>query len=91
VFVTPEYNRSIPAALKNAIDYLYAEWHNKAAGFVSYGLHGGIRAVEQLRQTMGESRSPTYTPKSRSTSLPTSTSPAPASASALLINGKKTP
>jgi hypothetical protein len=37
VFVTPQYNRSIPAALKNAIDYLYGEWNNKAAGFVSYG------------------------------------------------------
>ena len=37
VFVTPEYNRSIPAVLKNAIDFLYAEWNDKAAGFVSYG------------------------------------------------------
>lgn len=54
VFVTAEYNSSIPAALKNAIDYLYAEWNHKAAGFVSYGLYGGTRAVEQLRQTMGE-------------------------------------
>jgi NAD(P)H-dependent FMN reductase len=50
VFVTPEYNRSIPAALKNAIDYLYGEWNNKAAGFVSYGSNvGGARAVEHLR------------------------------------------
>lgn len=54
VFVTPEYNRSFPAALKNAIDFLYAEWHHKAAGFVGYGVHGGIRAVEQLRQVMAE-------------------------------------
>ncbi|MER5717528.1 NAD(P)H-dependent oxidoreductase [Streptomyces sp. NPDC002132] len=54
VFVTPEYNRSVPAALKNAIDFLYAEWHHKAAGFVVYGVHGGIRAVEQLRQVMAE-------------------------------------
>ncbi|MGH3656573.1 MAG: NADPH-dependent FMN reductase, partial [Micromonosporaceae bacterium] len=30
LFVTPEYNRSIPGPLKNAIDYLYQEWHNKA-------------------------------------------------------------
>ncbi|MEV6038639.1 NAD(P)H-dependent oxidoreductase [Nonomuraea sp. NPDC052116] len=51
VFVTPEYNSAIPAALKNAIDYLYAEWNDKAAGIVSYG---GTRAAEQLRQTMGE-------------------------------------
>jgi NAD(P)H-dependent FMN reductase len=55
VFVTPEYNRSIPGALKNAIDYLYGEWSNKAAGFVSYGLDAaGARAVEHLRLVMGE-------------------------------------
>ncbi|MEV4326944.1 NADPH-dependent FMN reductase [Microbispora rosea] len=55
VFVTPEYNRSIPGPLKNAIDYLYREWHNKAAGFVSYGIDaGGARAVEHLRVVMGE-------------------------------------
>lgn len=50
VFVTPEYNRSIPSALKNAIDYLYGEWNNKAVGFVSYGSNvGGARAAEHLR------------------------------------------
>ena len=54
VFVTPEYNRAPSAALKNAIDFLYAEWHNKAAGFVAYGSHGGTRAVEHLRLIMGE-------------------------------------
>lgn len=54
VFVTPEYNHSTSGVLKNAIDYLYVEWHNKAAGFVSYGLTGGTRAVEHLRLVMGE-------------------------------------
>jgi len=54
VFVTPEYNHSTSGALKNAIDYLYAEWNNKAAGFVSYGALGGARAVEHLRLVMGE-------------------------------------
>jgi NAD(P)H-dependent FMN reductase len=54
VFVTPEYNHSTSGALKNAIDYLYAEWNNKAGGFVSYGSAGGARAVEQLRLIMGE-------------------------------------
>jgi NAD(P)H-dependent FMN reductase len=54
VFVTPEYNHGISGALKNAIDYLFAEWNNKAAGFVSYGGIGGARAVEQLRLVMGE-------------------------------------
>jgi len=54
VFVTPEYNHSTSAALKNALDYLYAEWNNKAAGFVGYGADGGTRAVEHLRLVMGE-------------------------------------
>ena len=44
----------MPAALKNAIDYLYTEWNDKAAGFVSYGVHGGTRAVEHLRLTLAE-------------------------------------
>jgi NAD(P)H-dependent FMN reductase len=54
IFITPEYNHSTTAVLKNAIDYLYTEWHNKAAGFVSYGLNGGTRAVEHLRLIMAE-------------------------------------
>jgi NAD(P)H-dependent FMN reductase len=54
VFVTPEYNHGISGALKNAIDFLYAEWNNKAAGFVGYGSAGGTRAVESLRLVMGE-------------------------------------
>jgi NAD(P)H-dependent FMN reductase len=54
VFVTPEYNHSTSAALKNALDFLYAEWNNKAAGFVSYGSAGGTRAVEHLRGIMAE-------------------------------------
>ena len=54
VFVAPEYNHGISGALKNAIDFLYKEWNNKAAGFVSYGSAGGTRAVESLRLVMGE-------------------------------------
>jgi NAD(P)H-dependent FMN reductase len=55
VFVTPEYNHAPSAALKNAIDFIYGEWNNKAAGFVSYGASSsGGRAVEQLRLVMGE-------------------------------------
>ncbi|MFD3446347.1 NADPH-dependent FMN reductase [Microbacteriaceae bacterium 4G12] len=54
IFVTPEYNHSTSGALKNAIDFVYAEWNNKAAGFVSYGSAGGVRAVEHLRLIMGE-------------------------------------
>jgi NAD(P)H-dependent FMN reductase len=54
VFVTPEYNHGTSGALKNAIDFLFAEWNDKAAGFVSYGSAGGVRAVESLRLVMGE-------------------------------------
>ena len=54
LFVTPEYNHSTSGALKNAIDFLYAEWNNKAAGFVSYGSAGGTRAVEHLRLIAAE-------------------------------------
>jgi len=55
IFVTPEYNHSTSGVLKNAIDYLFKEWNNKAAGFVSYGGGAsGTRAVEHLRLIMGE-------------------------------------
>jgi NAD(P)H-dependent FMN reductase len=54
VIVTPEYNHGTSGVLKNAIDYLYAEWNNKAVGFVSYGTAGGARAVEHLRLVSGE-------------------------------------
>ncbi|MFF0768112.1 NADPH-dependent FMN reductase [Nonomuraea wenchangensis] len=50
VFVTPEYNHSFNAVLKNALDYLHHEWKYKPAGFVSYGgVSGGTRAVAALR------------------------------------------
>lgn len=52
IFVTPEYNHSMSGVLKNAIDYIYAEWNNKAAAFVGYGTIGGARAVEHLRSVM---------------------------------------
>jgi NAD(P)H-dependent FMN reductase len=54
IMVTPEYNHSTSGVLKNAIDYLYAEWNNKAVGFVSYGGVGGARAAEHLRLVAGE-------------------------------------
>jgi NAD(P)H-dependent FMN reductase len=54
IFVTPEYNHSTSGALKNAIDFLYGEWNNKACGFVSYGAAGGTRAVEHLRLIAAE-------------------------------------
>ncbi len=55
IFVTPEYNHSYSAVLKNAIDYLFKEWNYKPVSFVSYGsLAGGSRAVEHLRGIAGE-------------------------------------
>jgi NAD(P)H-dependent FMN reductase len=54
VIVTPEYNHGTSGVLKNAMDYLYAEWNIKAVGFVSYGAVGGARAAEHLRLVAGE-------------------------------------
>ena len=54
VFVTPEYNHGPSGVLKNAIDFLYREWNNKAAAFVGYGGSGASRAIEQLRLIMSE-------------------------------------
>ncbi len=52
--VTPDYNHGPSGALKNAIDSLYHEWNNKAAGCVSYGGGGGAHVVVQLRLVIGE-------------------------------------
>jgi NAD(P)H-dependent FMN reductase len=49
IFVSPEYNHGPSAVLKNALDYLYAQWNRKPVAFVSFGNTGGSRAVEQLR------------------------------------------
>lgn len=49
VFVTPEYNHSVPGAFKNAFDSLGAEWAKKPVAFVGYGAAGGVRAVEAWR------------------------------------------
>jgi NAD(P)H-dependent FMN reductase len=56
IFVSPEYNHGPSAVLKNALDYLYAEWNRKPAAFVSFGNTGGARAVEQLREVAIELR-----------------------------------
>ncbi|HLR91491.1 MAG TPA: NAD(P)H-dependent oxidoreductase [Atopostipes sp.] len=54
IFVTPEYNHGLPSALKNALDYVYHELTDKAAGIVSYGSAGGVRSAEQLRTILSE-------------------------------------
>lgn len=48
VFITAEYNKNITSALKDAIDYLYPEWNNKAAGIVGYGSTLGVTAANSL-------------------------------------------
>jgi NAD(P)H-dependent FMN reductase len=53
VVVTPEYNRGYPASIKNALDYLFEEWHHKPVAFVSYGMtSGGMRAAAQLTEVV---------------------------------------
>src|SRR5690554_7652331 len=54
IFVTGEYNHTIPAALTNAIAFLNPEFNDKSAGIVSYGSMGGVRANEHLRQVLAE-------------------------------------
>ncbi|MET9757821.1 NAD(P)H-dependent oxidoreductase [Streptomyces sp. NPDC006372] len=55
VVLTPEYNHSYPAGLKNLVDWHYGEWRAKPVALVSYGgLAGGLRAVEHLRQVFAE-------------------------------------
>lgn len=57
IFLAPEYNHSYSAVLKNALDFVYREWHHKPAAFVAYGGHaGGTRATEHLRSVLGELR-----------------------------------
>ena len=54
LFVTAEYNHGYTAALKNAIDYLYAEWTRKPAAFLAFGNAEGARAVQQLKLVLNE-------------------------------------
>jgi len=53
VFVLPQYNWGYPAPLKNALDYLYREWHDKPATTVTYGTRGGNKAADQMNQLFG--------------------------------------
>ncbi|MFD4327961.1 NADPH-dependent FMN reductase [Nocardioides sp. NPDC058538] len=57
LFVTPEYNHSFPAALKNALDYLFLEWGDKPVGLVSYGgVSAGLRSVAALKPVLAALR-----------------------------------
>ncbi|MFC3419261.1 NADPH-dependent FMN reductase [Salinicoccus hispanicus] len=62
IFITPEYNKSITASLKNAIDYIGPEWANKAAGIVGYGSTLAVAATLSLRQILGNLNIATVTP-----------------------------
>ena len=54
IFVANEYNHTVSSALANALSYLNVEFNNKAAGIVSYGSMGGVRAAEHLRNMLAE-------------------------------------
>jgi len=54
IFVTPEYNHGYPAVLKNAIDFLGAEWRRKPVAFVAHGSESGVRSVEQLKNVINQ-------------------------------------
>lgn len=56
VTISPEYNHGYTGALKNAFDWIYAEWAGKPMAFVSYGNAGGSRSVQQVKQVLGELR-----------------------------------
>ena len=56
IWVSPEYNHGVPAALKNAFDVLYPEWNHKAFGIVGYGADCGVRATEHWRQIIANAR-----------------------------------
>lgn len=56
IFVTPQYNWSIPASLKNALDYVFHEWKGKPAAIVTYGFRGGVKAEPHLRQILNGMR-----------------------------------
>ncbi len=49
VIVSSQYNGGYPAPLKNALDTVYGEWNGKPVLLVTYGMHGGVLAAEQLR------------------------------------------
>lgn len=63
IFVTPEYNKNISSGLKDHLDYLGSEWHNKAAGIVSYGSTLGIAASLALRTTLANLKLAIVTPQ----------------------------
>jgi len=54
IFVTAEYNRSVPGVLKNALDHVYPQFNRKPIAFVGYGGVGAARAVEHLRLILVE-------------------------------------
>lgn len=87
VVVTPEYNRSFPASLKQAIDFAYDEWHAKPVGFVSYG-HGsrGHHAIAALRVVFTELHTVTVRDEVAIDLMEARPGPATESAAAMLLD-----
>lgn len=56
IIVTPEYNHSIPASLKDALDYTDFQMQKKPVAIVSYGTVGGARAAEHLKGVLIEAK-----------------------------------
>lgn len=54
IFITPEFNRLVPGAFKNALEFLNEEFYDKACGYVSYGGLGGLSAIQSLRLANAE-------------------------------------
>ena len=50
IFVVPEYNHSLSAVQKNAIDWIFKEWTDKPVAFVAYGWYGGVHSLNQLKE-----------------------------------------
>jgi len=53
IFVFPQYNWGYPAPLKNALDFLFVEWRDKPASYVTYGTRGGHKAAVQFQGVLG--------------------------------------
>jgi NAD(P)H-dependent FMN reductase len=52
IILTPQYNRGIPAPLKNSLDHLYHEWDKKPVMLVCFGGHGGTVVEASLRTVL---------------------------------------
>lgn len=61
LFITPEYNHTLSAIQKNAIDSLYSEWENKPVSATAYGWAGGARSIVTFDDVMDNVKADTRT------------------------------